>query len=253
MIAGLDPAEAAARLARHAMDEIRRELGDREASADTQASRVNMLLRGLTADANASVALPARVLQGIQERSPLGDPLPLPPLPATPLSQSDLLVNAEGQPNIGSELRAELATADSVDLICAFVIWSGVRHLRDALAAVIAARRASSCDHDDVHGRDREARGRRTRRLGADVRVAFDARTTKLHAKAWLLERELGAEHRVRRLVEPLAYGALRRSRVERAAVIDGRSARHRPRADDLRESLGLRALRGLRPGGQRR
>ncbi len=104
MIAGLDPAEAAARLARRAMDEIRRELGDREASADTQASRVNVLLKDLTMDASASVALPARVLQGNQARSPLGDPLPLPPLPATPLSQSDLLVNAEGQPNIGSEL-----------------------------------------------------------------------------------------------------------------------------------------------------
>src|SRR4051812_49539441 len=29
-------------------------------------------------------------------------------------------------------------------------------------------------------------------RLGADVRVALDARTTKLHAKAWLLERASG-------------------------------------------------------------
>jgi hypothetical protein len=28
--------------------------------------------------------------------------------------------------------------------------------------------------------------------LGAHVRVAFDARTTKLHAKAWLLERASG-------------------------------------------------------------
>ena len=28
--------------------------------------------------------------------------------------------------------------------------------------------------------------------LGAEVRVAFDARTTKLHAKAWLLERQSG-------------------------------------------------------------
>jgi HKD family nuclease len=28
--------------------------------------------------------------------------------------------------------------------------------------------------------------------LGAEVRVALDARTTKLHAKAWLLERESG-------------------------------------------------------------
>jgi len=30
--------------------------------------------------------------------------------------------------------------------------------------------------------------------LGAEVRVAFDARTTKLHAKAWLLERGSGLD-----------------------------------------------------------
>ena len=86
----------------------------------------------------SQIALPPRVLLGIKGRSPLGDPLPLPALPATPFSQSDLLVNAEGQPNIGSELKAELATADSVDLICAFVIWTGVRHLRDSLAEVVS-------------------------------------------------------------------------------------------------------------------
>ena len=130
----LDPAEAPDRLARHAMDELRAALAGEE-SADVQAERVNGLLRALQ-DANSSdaeIALPARLLQGIKARSPLGIAVPLPPSPATPFSQSDLLVNAEGQPNVGSELRAELASADSVDLICAFVIWSGVRHLRDAL------------------------------------------------------------------------------------------------------------------------
>ena len=79
-----------------------------------QASAVNALLQGLTADASAMLGCaPGARTAGHQGRSPLGDPLPLPPLPATPLGQSDLLVNAEGQPNIGSELRAELATADS--------------------------------------------------------------------------------------------------------------------------------------------
>ena len=137
----LDAAEAPERLARHAMDELRRELRAGEASADSQARRLNEVLRSFAsgADCEAEVALPARVLQGIKGRSPLGDVVPLPPLPATPFSQSDLLVNAVGQPNIGSELRAELATADSVDLICAFVIWSGVRHLREALRTSSAA------------------------------------------------------------------------------------------------------------------
>src|SRR5450755_4205626 len=107
----LDAAEAPERLARHAMDEIRRQLDDDE-SADRQVGRVNDALRDLAGDGynEREVVQPPRVLQGIKGRSQLGQLLPLPPLPATPYSQSDLLVNAEGQPNIGSELRAELAT-----------------------------------------------------------------------------------------------------------------------------------------------
>ena len=53
--------------------------------------------------------------------------------------------------------------ADSVDLLCAFVIWSGVRHLREALDGGRRARRPGPRDHDDVHGCDGEAGGRRAR------------------------------------------------------------------------------------------
>ena len=133
----LDPAEGPERLARHAMTQLQRDLGGVE-TAEDQARRLNGILEGLDDARDAELELPPRVLTGIKARSPLGEPVPLPPLPATPLSQSDLLINAEGQPNIGSELRAELASAESVDLICAFIIWSGVRHLRDALADVVA-------------------------------------------------------------------------------------------------------------------
>src|SRR5262245_61931160 len=161
----LDAAEAPERLARHAMDELRRELQGEEASADSQARRLNEVLRSFAPDAgsDAEVALPARVLQGIRARSPLGDVAPLPPLPATPFSQSDLLVNAVGQPNIGSELRAELASADSVDLLCAFVIWSGVRHLREALG--------------DVLGRAGRVRVITTTYMGATEKRAVDERS----------------------------------------------------------------------------
>ena len=191
----LDAAEAPDRLARHAMDELRRELRVEGAAADVQARTVNEILRTFApgAGSDAEVALPARVLQGIRGRSPLGDVVPLPPLPATPFSQSDLLVNAEGQPNVGSELRAELATADSVDLICAFVIWSGVRHLREALAERSLSRggRVRVITTTYMGATEKRAVDELVA-LGADVRVAFDARTTKLHAKAWLLERASG-------------------------------------------------------------
>jgi HKD family nuclease len=110
--------------------------------------------------------------------------LPLPTLPAIPFSQSDLLVNAEGQPNIGSELRAELATADSVDLICAFVIWTGVRHLRDSLAEVVERGGKVRVITTTYMGATEKRAVDELFALGAEVRVALDARTTKLHAKA---------------------------------------------------------------------
>lgn len=191
--APLDGTEAPERLARHMMDELRRGLAAEGDPADDQASRVNALLaRAIPDDPDAQVAIPARLLRGIRARAPLGGAVPLPPLPATPFSQSDLLVNAEGQPNVGSELRAELASADSVDLVCAFVIWSGVRHLRDALAAVTERGGRVRVITTTYMGATEKRAVDELVALGADVRVAFDARTTKLHAKAWLLERETG-------------------------------------------------------------
>ena len=142
--------------------------------------------------AQTEVVVPARVLSGIKPRSALGTPVDLPPLPATPFSQSDLLVNAEGQPNIGSELKAELATADSVDLICAFVIWTGVRHLRDSLRDVIDREGRVRVITTTYMGATEKRAVDELFSLGATVRVALDARTTKLHAKAWLLERDSG-------------------------------------------------------------
>src|SRR5688572_28456674 len=53
------------------------------------------------------------------------------PRPLTPLSQDALLVNAPREPALASELRREIASADRIDLLCAFVVWSGVRVLLD--------------------------------------------------------------------------------------------------------------------------
>ena len=165
---------------------------DPETSADEQAGQVNALIEQLDATPESGVALPARILRGISARSPMGGPVPLPPAPAIPLSQSDLLVNAEGQPNMGSELRAELASADSVDLICAFIIWSGVRHIREALAEVKARGGRIRVITTTYMGATQKGAVDELVQAGGRGSVALDARTTKLHAKAWLLERASG-------------------------------------------------------------
>ena len=189
----LDPVEAPDRLARYIADELRRHLAGSD-TAEDQANRINAVLRDFVSDEETApqVALPARILNGIRALSALGRPVDLPPPPAVPFSQSDLLVNAEGQPNIGSELRAELRTADSVDLICAFVIGSGVRHLREHLTAVVERGGRVRVITTTYMGATQKAAVDLLFDLGADIRVAMDARTTKLHAKAWLLERASG-------------------------------------------------------------
>ena len=194
----LDPAEAPARLAQFAMKELELELERRlesdDQSADDQAALTNRTLSSLSTrgDQGDQLGIPARLLQGIASRSPLGEVEDLPPSPSIPFSQSDLLVNAEGQPNIGSELKTELATADSVDLICAFVIWSGVRQLRDAIRQVVERGGEVRVITTTYMGATEKRAIDELVAIGAKVRVALDARTTKLHAKAWLLERESG-------------------------------------------------------------
>jgi hypothetical protein len=47
--------------------------------------------------------------------------------PLLDLSASDLLVNARGEPALAHALSREIPSADSIDLLCAFVQWHGLR------------------------------------------------------------------------------------------------------------------------------
>src|SRR4051812_22445396 len=172
---------------------IERALGALADDPAAQALLVNDLLSAGGDENSDRIEYPPEIWRGLR-RPPErlgGKPIDV-PAPSVPLSTSDLLVNAEGQPNIGSELRLELESADEVDLLCAFVIWSGVVRLREALAGVAARGGRVRVITTTYMGATQRRAVDELVRLGADVRVAFDARMTKLHAKAWLLERESG-------------------------------------------------------------
>ncbi len=85
-----------------------------------------------------SIPLPAELLTCIQPpTSGLSRSLPL-PRPETPLSEDALLVNAPHEPGLATELRTELLSADRVDLISAFIVWSGVRVFLDARGLTVS-------------------------------------------------------------------------------------------------------------------
>ncbi len=107
--------------------------------------------------------------------------------PQVPLSQPALLTNSHSDPKLGAELRAELATADRVDLLCAFVKWYGVRVLETQLTERRDRRvplRVLTTTY--MGATDRTALDRLVRDFGAEVRVNYETQSTRLHAKAWL-------------------------------------------------------------------
>ncbi|GAA2545319.1 DUF3427 domain-containing protein [Mycolicibacterium diernhoferi] len=116
-----------------------------------------------------------------------------PPRPATPLSDAALMTNARNEPTLAAELRAELASADEVDLLCAFVKWHGIRLLERELTQLRergVPLRVITTTY--IGATDAKALDRLVEEFGAEVRVNYDTNMTRLHAKAWLLRRNTG-------------------------------------------------------------
>ena len=194
---GVDASDLHERLARHFAGELAtalRALRGKDEGAAQQIDVVNRLLEELASRldhdleaAGNEVVAPAKALLAIH--SP-----PAPPeRPTAPLATSTLLTQARHEPRLGSELTKEIASADAVDMLVSFVKWRGWRRVRDAFEVFARAnKRLRLLTTTYMGATDKEALDAIARLPGAEVRVSFDTRRTRLHAKAWLFHRESG-------------------------------------------------------------
>ena len=206
----VDDADAPHVLARHVYQVLQREL---EATKDPERRLVlvNSLLQILE-DASTEVSDPARQLLRLVEPASPGSVTYADVRPATPLSEAALLTNAKGEPSLGAELRAEIDTADEVDLLCAFVKWHGLRLLEPELGRLVERHVPFRVITTTYMGAtERAALDRLVRAFGADVRIQYDAVRTRLHAKAWMFRRATRFD---------TAY--VGSSNLSRAALLDG-------------------------------
>ncbi len=113
--------------------------------------------------------------------------------PATPFSDTALMTNARNEPTLAAELRAELASADHVDLLCAFVKWQGVRLLENELSELKERNvRLRVLTTTYLGATDARALDALVNDFGAEVRINYEINRTRLHAKAWMLHRDTG-------------------------------------------------------------
>ncbi len=196
-------------LARHVSELLQAVLADTK-DPDRRVSIANDLIERL--QANDAVLGPLEQLLQIAEPAAPGVVTYGATRPTTPLRDAALLTNSGDEPSLGSELRAEIDTADEVDLLCAFVKWHGLRLLEPELSRVQQRRVPLRVITTTYMGAtERAALDRLIRDFGATVKIQYDAHRTRLHAKAWMFRRNTGFH---------TAY--VGSSNLSRAALLDG-------------------------------
>ncbi|WP_427004471.1 DUF3427 domain-containing protein [Pseudarthrobacter sp. H2] len=132
--------------------------------------------------------------------------------PTTKLSDSALLTNSKVDPNLAVELRTEIESANTVDLLCAFVRWTGLRLLQPALEQLKErGARLRVITTTYMGATERRAIDELVTRYGAEVKISYETQATRLHAKAWLFRRDSGFD---------TAY--VGSSNLSQAALLDG-------------------------------
>ena len=220
--AELDPADSHQVLSRHITALTERALksvaGQGAARLNAQLDLVNHIVTAIQAAAAHRVVQPgdflvqpAKLLTAIANPPLAPAEVTFPVRPETPLASGALLTNGRGQPRIGTEVNREMASADEVQLLCAFIKWHGVRLLQDAVRELTARGGLFRIITTTYLGATEQRALDKLAELGAEIRISYETRTTRLHAKSWLFLRKSGAS---------TAY--VGSSNLSKSALIDG-------------------------------
>lgn len=119
--------------------------------------------------------------------------------PATGVLRPWLFTAGRADPSLLADLRAELDSADEVDILVSFIKWSGVRKLMDRFEAGgvtgadgVPRRRVRVLTTTYMGATEARAVRALASLPGVTVKVSYDTRRTRLHAKAWLFHRATG-------------------------------------------------------------
>ena len=199
-VAPIDPAEAAEVLSRYIAEATRRALSDMaEGRGDVkdQVALANRLVALLPETGDQRIDDRAEQLMSLlAEQDPalaLGRAARDALRPETSIAQSSLFTGAMHEPQMFSELKREIASADRIDMLVSFIKWSGLRLILEDLEAFtrrggeLRVITTSYMGATDVKAVEALSRLSNTR-----IKVSYDTRRTRLHAKTYVFYRETG-------------------------------------------------------------
>lgn len=205
-VGAIDQAEAAKILSEYLAEVVQQGLNriaENSSGVETQVALVNQIIELIKTNINEAdfaalgVAPQAEQLFALLQASDpllaIGKTASDMERPETSIAQSSLFTGAAHEPQMYTELKKEIVSADRIDMLVSFIKWSGLRLIMDELTAFTQNGGELRIITTSYMGATDVKAIEELRKLpNTQVKVSYNTKITRLHAKAYIFYRDTG-------------------------------------------------------------